>query len=325
MRRVSSQATRSASRSADSTRRVMSSRLPIGVGQTMRRPVLTRAALQVGSRERRRSAGAGGTQPLARLGHGVQQRLAGRLLGGVAVAADRRGHSDRGQRMALLVEQRGRERPRAVKGLLPAEAPAVGADEREALADRGRVEQRSLGQRLAWARQHLLDQRVGREGEQRARGGARGQRDARAQLGGDAQPLGRVDGGDVARRAQRGLGDGDEHELAGGLRQRSQLGVDDPGQIQRGARPVAEAHRADPQPVGAGVVAQHVAGALEAAQDAVEAARRHPEVAAQLGLGPPVTAVAERLEHAQRLVQDLGCVGIGVAARAGHQACLERG
>ena len=41
MRRVSSQAMTSASRSADSTRRVMSSRFPIGVGQTTSRPPVT--------------------------------------------------------------------------------------------------------------------------------------------------------------------------------------------------------------------------------------------------------------------------------------------
>ena len=47
VRRVSSQATTSASRSAASTRSVMSSRLPIGVGQTTSRPALTPALRRV--------------------------------------------------------------------------------------------------------------------------------------------------------------------------------------------------------------------------------------------------------------------------------------
>ncbi len=52
MRRVSSQATRSASRSAASTRRVTSSRLPIGVGQTIRRPALTPSSSSASRRPR---------------------------------------------------------------------------------------------------------------------------------------------------------------------------------------------------------------------------------------------------------------------------------
>ena len=94
MRRVSSQATTSASRSADSTRSVTSSRLPIGVGQTTSRPLTPglgdviegeqggahhpRLVAEVGGADRD-PARTGGMRALGDdLAGGLEQQLAGR-------------------------------------------------------------------------------------------------------------------------------------------------------------------------------------------------------------------------------------------------------